>query len=165
MCTHARVHALFRNSPTPTIPSLSSFFHPYSQITHGQCLQPPLGRSFQRWRRKDIDMGVGGAKAGELKVSGIKQSQWQFQNSSRTGLRFSNLFAQKHLKLHLIRLSRCHLYQRKRVLRQKRGCYLPGWVLHQCFSTFIYIFYIHQQLFIKTVKIHLYPHLMLGIQI
>ena len=58
VCVYSLVSV--RNSPTPTIPSLSSFFHPYSQITHGQCLQPPLGKSFQGWRRKDIDMGWGG---------------------------------------------------------------------------------------------------------
>ena len=123
-----------------------------------------LWESHFKGGEEKILIWAGGAKAGELRVSGIKQSQWQFQNSSRTGLRGSNLFAQKHLKQQLIRVRKCHLYQRKRVLRQKKGCYLPGWVLHQCFSTFVYIFYVHQQLFIKTVKIHLYPHSMLGIQ-
>lgn len=148
--------------PYPHNPQLKQFLP--SVLPNHSWAKPAASMGHFKGGEEKILIWAGGAKAGTLRVSGIKQSQWQFQNSSRTGLRGSNLFAQKHLKQHLIRLRKCHLYQRKRVLRQKRGCYLPGWVLHQCLSTFVYILYVHQQLFIKTVKIHLYPHSMLGVQ-
>ena len=111
VCVCVCIHfSIYEELPFPPDPQIKQFL-PSILPNHSWAMPAAsFGKVISRVKKKNIDMG--GAKARELRLSGMKQSQWQFQNSPRTGLRGSNLYAQRHLKLHLIRLSKYHLYQR-----------------------------------------------------